>query len=285
MTFVAQPEILIIWVIYTLLGGIALMLTGSDYLLILVIALGLLLGVPFVQYGFVIIETTARGIDNMPRMAAGIFLMDGRTYRQLVIGGAFAFLINLTPPEYRLYVVSLVLLVSPAITSFIAFHSTILACVDPRRIYYFMRNMGITYIAMRMLGNSVLMVVLYLMQRGDRFISWPGSEFLISACAVFLMLVMFRGTGVLLHLRHELLGIKTEFSKAQAQSVLDDHLSKERRRLLVEAQRLLRGGKTDEAWRLVKHELQRHHYETEVGLFDMLREFDDKRLLHRLAAG
>ncbi len=284
-TFIAQIEVLLVWLIFSLLAWLLFMLYAPGIREIVAGALALVFSIPFLQYGFIIIEYTARGHDEVPRMGADILSADGRVYRQMIIATMLVSVIYMFPEEWRIIPIGVILLITPAITSFIAFYAPLFSCLNPIKIYGFISSMGLTYVVLRLLANGVLFILLYFLQRGTAVFNTPGGAFLMALSATYLTISMFRGTGVLLHTRRDLLGIRTDFSSEQAAAKQQSADSKARKRFLVELTKLARADKFEDVRKRLNRVTRRERYENEPVLYEGLREFDDKRVSHILAEG
>jgi hypothetical protein len=173
-------------------------------------------------------------------MNADIMSMDGRTYRLLGIGMVFGAALASLPPDWQAYGVILALMVTPAITSMIAFYASILECLNPLKLFGFMTHMGITYVALRLVGNSGMLIIWYFVQRGSEVYDTPGGLLIMVTSGCYLVLTMFRGTGGLLHLRHRELGIDTDFSSERAERAREKWREKEHRKLAIRVSKLVR---------------------------------------------
>ena len=159
-SFVTQTEILLVWIIYSLTVGLLLMIPANNYLSPLTGALWILLGIPFFQYGFTIIEFTARGHSIIPRMASDIFTVDARVYKLMLYLAISASLLAATPARLSYIVEMFLAVVTPAIVTFIAFHYTAAQALNPLNVFRFISNMGFTYNALKFLGVWVLVCLM-----------------------------------------------------------------------------------------------------------------------------
>lgn len=251
-TFVAQPEVLLVWLLFTVFYWVVALLYQPGAMEIVAGVAALIFSIPFVQYGFVIIERSAKGHNILPRMAADIFSMDARTYRILLLSGVFGLLLASLPESYRFYGVVVLLLFSPAILSFVAFHASLVACLNPINLIGFISNMGITYVALRLVGNTVMLVLWYFLQRGEEVFDTPMALLTMAASGCYLTLTMFRGTGGLLHLRHKELGIDTDYSSERAAQAREKWEEKEHRKLAIRLSKSIGRGHHERGARLLK---------------------------------
>jgi hypothetical protein len=246
-TFIKQPEILLVWLLFSLLLGVLLSLP-LGYLMILALPFWVVLGVLIIQYGFVIIEFTARGHHDVPRMSAGVFATDPRVYRQALVILTMVSLVLATPEVWRFASLSVALMITPAMTAFITFHLPLIRVFDPRHIWQFIRSMGYTYVTLRVMITSILMLLLLLMEQVVHLVDIRGGGFLMAGAITYLLLTLFRGTGALLYSRRRFIGINTDFSLEQAQQAMDEERGAYRRNLVSELALLCRRDRWHEAW-------------------------------------
>jgi hypothetical protein len=99
------------------------------------------------------------------------------------------------------------------------------------------------------------------------------------------VLMMFRATGTLLHLRREELGIKTAFSAEQNEQQARRRERKKASVFLdkVKAEFKLQG--TESAYRMLELELKRHKFRDDAIFYELLKDMADRRLLYRFAGG
>jgi hypothetical protein len=284
-TFVGQIEVLLVWLIFSLLYWLIALLYSPDELGVRAYLAGILFAItfmPLIQYGFIIVEYTARGHDVIPRMSVGIFSMDARMYRFIFIGTLLAAGFFYTPEAYQLITISIILIFTPAMTSFIAFHTPISGCVNPINLVRFIKNMGATYIVLRLLANTIMLVLLYFFQRGEQVFGSMSGSFFMMIAATYLLLTMFRGTGALLHLRHAELGIQTDFSQKQAEGALRHWEEKEHRKLAIRLCKLEQRGKTEAAWTALQDFLGSSEFANSELLRASLQERGSVELIRRL---
>lgn len=257
-TLIAQGEVFLIWLIFSFLFWLSVLIYAPGYLEVLSGAMLLVFAIPFLQYGFVIVEVTARGHDQLPRMSANILSTDARVYRLLVVSALLLGLLSQMPAEYRLIASAGLLLITPAITAFLAFHSSIFDCLNPIRVFHFIANMGVTYVALRIVGNSVMLVLLYFLTHGIELFATPIGSLLMSLSACYLLLTMYRGTGVLLHLRHAELGIDVDFSQEKAEQQYQKQIYRAHKKAAIKVSKLLQRGRIGEALNHYQKFLESH---------------------------
>jgi hypothetical protein len=284
-SFVTQTEILLVWLIYTLLVGLLLMIPSNNYLSVLTGALWVLIAIPFFQYGFTIIEFTARGHSNIPRMGSDIFTMDSRVYKLMLYLAMTASFLVAVPDNLDYLAEMFIAIITPAIITFISFHYSAAQAVNPLNIYRFISNMGFTYNALKFLGAWVLAALLFMFGDGLNLYDSKAGSFLMAAASIYLVLTLFRATGVLLHHRRGKIGIHADFSRELEEEKLLKQQHIRRQHLISKLQKLANVDKIIEAGNLLNRSLKRNRYLEEELYFDLLSNLEDQRLAHKMAQG
>lgn len=285
VTFLFQPRVLVLWTITTLLTWI-LLLTPQDSIFFVVAALFyLVFAVFFFGYGFEVIENTALGHARAPAFSHSFSGSRRRPVRQVFLLALGFTLIEVTPEPLQWIAISMLLAVAPAISSSIVFHETIGSALNPHRIWQFISNMGLGYMALRLLTTSVLLVCLYVATGKLGLSATMEGEALVAGAAVMLVLMMFRATGTLLHLRREELGIKTEFSVEQNEQQLMLRARKEASEFLARVKTEFKLKGIESSYRMLELELKRHKFRDDAMFYELLKDMADRRLLYRFAGG
>lgn len=285
VTFLFQPRVLGLWVITTLLTWVLLLVPQESIFFVVALLFYLVFSIFFFSYGFDVIENTTLGYAKAPSFGNAFSGSRKRLVRQVLLLSLGFTLIEITPEPLQWIAISMLLAVAPAISSSIVFHERIGSALNPLRVWHFISNMGLGYMALRLLTTSVLLLCLYVASGELELSSTMEGKALVSGGAVMLVLMMFRATGTLLHIRREELGIRTEFSVEQ-----NEQQSRRRERKKVSAfldkvktEFKLKG--VESGYRMLELELKRHKFRDDAIFYELLKEMADRRLLYRFAGG
>lgn len=278
-TFVAQTEVWLIWAIYSVLVLLFMVFT-----LPIMIVWWIVAGVPFLQFCLNLIESTALGVKRAPRMTWDGF-RDPRIYKQLLLSTGLVSLIAATPPDWQFAAIGIVLLVCPAMTAFIALEDSLARALNPVRVGLFIWNMGLSYLALRVVATTGILYVLLLSQHYSILLATLAGKVFFAVASVYLILVLCRCTGALLHSRRAELGIRTIASPEQAEAAVSDATRRERDEFLGEIYKLARADKLDEAWQRLEERLKRSRYAVEGEYYSELAQWEDERLARKMAQG
>ncbi len=278
-TFVAQTEVWLIWLIYSVVV-FGLLSVPSVFLAIWWI----IFGVPFLQFSLNLIESTARGIEKAPRMTAEGF-KDGRIYKQLLLSSVWVSMVFAIPPEYQPLAIGFIMLVCPAMTAFIAMENSFLRAINPVPVASFIWHMGLSYILLRLVVTAVALYLLLVFQNQTSLLSNAAGRAFFSITTVYLLLVMSRSVGALIFSRRNELGIRTVASQEQAEADRDESIRRERQAFLEEMYQLANSGRAASAWDQIEKRLKRDRFESEGAYFVDLSAWEDRKLKHKLAQG
>jgi len=157
--------------------------------------------------------------------------------------------IQSAPPEWRIWLLTPVLLITPAVFSSVAVEGSIRRALNPVRIVTFIYSMGLTYVALRVVVTGTLLL-LFALQHYTTVLEPPLGAPLMAIGGVYLLLVMYRATGALLHARRDYLGLKTDFSPEQAAEDNRIRAAQERQAFLKPLMGMCREDQYGEAWQL-----------------------------------
>ena len=283
--FLFRRQIVWLWIAGSILtwiqmeqvaGSIGALLAGGVFLLFLLSTLG---------YGLDIIESTARGVAEPPRFRESLRANDIRLWR---LGGALCVglaILDLTPETYRDVPFLVMLALSPAVVSATTFHEPLTSSLSPIRIWQFISSMGLTYWSLRIMTNSVLLLSLFVAEGRLQILSTTAGHVFVSVFMSGLVLLMFRATGALLHARRSELGIRTLFSEEQSTNSDRQARVGELRDSLMTINKALRSEGFERAWSSLERLLKQRAYKDEPEIYDLLKEFSDRRLLQRVGSG
>ncbi len=282
--FVLRPPVLWVWLGYSLLTWFCLFYLRSDLGFLFSLLILFVCCLPLMRYAFVIIELTAKGHTEVP----GFTLEDQADHRSgtlLLLIAIAGGLITSTPELYRPVTTAFILMIAPAITSFVTFKTGLLQSLHPIRVYQFIRNMGGTYVTLRLLTTSVGFVLLFAVDTGFDLMESATGAAMLSLLAIFLLLTMVRATGVLLHLKRDELGIQTDFSEEQAQQEKDQQTLDACRERVLHIESIRKRDGNDAAWKLMTRELKTQKYRDEAFYYEASRELKYPDLAYKLAGG
>ncbi len=245
-------------------------------------------GLPFLQFCLNVVESTALGQQRVPRLtAAG--LKDARVYALLLISTcivsvhalASAYLV----PGLVLGTDVLMLLIYPAMIASIALRHSLFTTLNPLFIGRFVRQMGLGYAGLRVVFVNTLIFLLLLAQTRVAAVTTLPGTLLFTTVAVYLVLVMSRCTGALLHARRQELGLKTVHSDEQENEKARRAEQLERRDFLAPVLEHSRVNRYRQAWEVIEPRLKQDRYATEHLFYEELRAWTDRTLAHKLAQG
>jgi hypothetical protein len=285
VTFLFQPQVLTLWGFATLLTWILFLAPQEGLFFFATLMLYLTFAVFFFSYGFDVIENTALGHAKAPSFSNSFTGSRKRLVRQVFILALGFTLIEIIPEPLQWIAISMLLAVAPAISSSIVFHQPIGSALNPLRIWQFISNMGFGYMALRLLTTSVLLLCLYVASGELDLSATREGKALVSGGAVMLVLMMFRATGTLLHIRREELGIKTEFSAEQNERQARRRERKIASVFLDKVKREFKLNGTESSYRMLELELKRYKFRDDAIFYELLKDMADRLLLYRFAAG
>jgi len=237
------------------------------------------------EYAFEVVESSARGVVQPPTFISSLASFDLRLVRLgfLVVVAITAF--QVTPPVLRELLLSGVVVIAPAVVALTTFHEPMLQIVSPRRIRDFMQSMGITYFSLRLMLEGFLFLALFIAARELALLQTSIGEIVVSVLLAALVLLMLRVTGILMHVRRNELGISTLFSTEQAAMAETEARRAELIPRLKQINRRTRQSGFDAGWQEMEQLLRRRRYADEALVYELLKDFSDRRLLDRLASG
>jgi hypothetical protein len=283
-SFVFQPEVLIVWMIFGLLISLLLTISINWYMAILSFPAWFMTAMLLLNYGIEITDQTARGHQRMRRMA---FPQDGRAFKLTILMVGLLSLVAGAPTEYRIVLLGLVLLITPAAVAFVALEGAMFAALNPIRLVSFIYSMGFSYVALRLLITFGLFLVLVF--TSVHFYDTQIPAIIVKAQAgligVYLMLVICRSTGALLHARRHQLGLWTSYSPEQAEQAQAEITRKQQLVFLDGLNKECHAGEHRRAWERLETLLKRNRYADEAFFFSELDRWQDRVLLHKLTQG
>ncbi len=289
LRFLAEKQVLFAWLVFSSLIFFALVSAGDNWAAsiahIFAVSALLIAAVFFTGYCFDIVEQTALGHSDAPPISLSLARLGPRLLRMLVYLSVIASIVQMTPNALQWLVVSSALAVTPAVTAFVVFHEPLLSCLNPRRVWHFVSNMGLTYITLRLVTTSVVFLGLYVaagelaaMQSGPGLAATSGGY-------VLAVLAMSRIVGALLHQRRQELGIRTHHSEEQH---FEARVAERRQQIaafLRDISRLCRAEGLKVAWPRLEEQVKRHAYRDDDLYLECIKELADRRLLYRFASG
>lgn len=285
ITYVFQMPVLVLWLIGSVLTWLVLFTEPATISFYLSASMAILFAVGFFNYGLDVVEYTARGHASAPPLSEALTGSGIRLFRQCFVILMAVSLVETTPVEYRWVTMSLLLGIAPAVSSSIVFHAPLMQALNPVRIYQFMSNMGFGYLALRLMTTTVLLLALYVASQEISMAQSGEGRVVIAALTVLAVLMMFRGTGALLHVYREKLGIQTEFSEEQAEAIVSEARLQNAMEKLGHIKLVFKTQGTKSAMLLLDQELKRHKYRDDPIFFELLDGMSDRRLFYRFCSG
>lgn len=285
VSFVFQPVIAALWAVGSFLTWVLLGLETRTFSFLFFGMLYFSFLLVVVEYGMDIVEQTAKGVAKAPSFTQALKASDSRLIRAAVaLAIAFAIMEGF-PSGWQTLPMMVLLAIAPAVMSSITFNEPLIQALNPLRIYQFMSNMGVSYISLRAVTTSVGLFALYAIEDQLGLLDSGFGRVLISGLLCFLVLMMLRATGALLHIRRQELGIQTLFSEEQAQAAADANLDDDWKERLKQINLTLKMDSFESAWKRLDQELQKQKYQEEPRVYRLLKNYDDRRLLQRVASG
>ncbi len=284
-SFIAQIEVLLIWIVYSLLATLIITLIRVEETGIFAFVWLIVFGIPFLQYCFAIMDFASRGNQQAPRMSIEIIALDSRTFKELFLMGMLLGAITATPADYQWITTGVALLIAPAMTSFVVLEGSLVNAANPLKIFRFISMMGLTYVTLRILVTSVLLLFLFVADRHTTLFENIAGRFFFATVGTYLLLTLFRATGALLHSRRDQLGLHTDFSPEKNFANEIDSDQQTRREFLVEVYNLWQGGKQKAAWEMLESAIKNDRYNSEAFYYAELNEWKDPQLAWKTAQG
>lgn len=241
-----------------------------------------------IHYGFVILEYTSRGRQLVPRLTWDMLTaqFNARLAKELLFLSVWvSFIFTFENPSLQLVMITVSLLIFPAATSYIGLQDNFISAINPVQLFQFIRHMGFGPVSVKLLViESILAALLFLgIQQGPTASFF--SLFLGTFAAVYLILMLFRCIGVLLHSRRKELGLLTEFSPEQVDAERQDQVDSKRSDIFFDLHGLSQRGNTKKAWQMLEAALQENEYQSEAEYFHRISEWDNPLLLLKMAQG
>lgn len=286
-SYLLQRKLVVHWLVFSAFFAGVLSIPFSSFWFIPLSVIGLALLLPLTQYTMAIMETTAKGHNEAPVLFRNTVNSDTRGSELLALS-IVAIAAHLTTPEaYRIYMDLLLLMIAPAIASFITFGVPFLKAVDPRNIFNFIVAMGGSrYTILRFVSIMSLTVVAYMVDLQSVWTDSIIGHFTIVTVSVLILFAMARTAGILIHYRAAELGINTDYSDEQVNLAEAKAVEVELTGIAKEITADYRRGNKTEANRKLDDHLKRNDYKTEAELYRIFRyDFKDQRPLYRIAGG
>lgn len=137
---------------------------------------------------------------------------------------------------------------------------------------------------MRIMMTSLLLLSVYVMEGQLDLLASPEGRVVTAILLAYLFLMMFRNTGVLLHLRRSALGIRTAFSEEQLGAEQEIALTEELRAQLNEINRLMKRQGLPAAVKMLEKHIRGKSFAQMLLTYKLLKEFADRRLLQYFAS-
>jgi hypothetical protein len=284
-SFVLQPRVLVLWIVASMLTFWMLSLSRDGISVIIAGSIYLIFAATFLNFGMDLVESTARGNVEAPSYWASLTGASTRLSHQLLCVAFAVTAVSLAPSIIQWLVVSVLMAIAPAVTSSIAFNIPLHMSIDPRRIYRFMSNMGYTYLALRVVMTSGLLVCLFVASGELELLSTTFGKLIVAFGTMLLLILMFRSTGALLHVQRDKMGIVTDFSEEQAQQEVEHNYRDAAIELLKQARLVQKLDSTKAAWKMIEDDLKKHAYRDDQIYLALLRELTNRQLLYRHASG
>lgn len=238
----------------------------------------------FLGYLFVIVDYTAQGYQEVPKISANL-LTTGRSrfFKELVLISFFFCLFFLSENSYwRLSFVLTTSLLFPMATCVIIMEESLVSALNP------VKWIGVL---MDIKADAVFMTY-FLIQTSTIFLAYIAlfvdlGWFNLFTMLAFVMAMMtvFRSIGVALHSNAETLGIGIRFSKQVEEEQVQLARDRELSGFVTELYKLANSGQTAQAWQLLEKRIQDDDYKTEAELFGQIRNWDNVRVAVKAGQG
>lgn len=240
------------------------------------------------HYGFVILEFTSRGIQEAPRFTAGMLFahFDSRLFKELLfLALLVAVVLAVKVAAIQFFLITVSLLIFPAATAYIGVEGSMSSAVNPLRLYQFIRHMGLGIVTVKLVGIEVALGMLLF--AGIQTATTAPAYYLMLATGmvVYLILMLFRCIGVLLHCRREAFGLATDFSPEQEEMERLSQIRLKRGDVFFDLHGLSQRGNTKAAWQMLEAALKEDEYESEAEYFHRISQWDNPSLLFKMAQG
>jgi len=240
-----------------------------------------------VDYGFVILDFTSVGRPRPPKFSAEMLLaqFDSRLAKEMIYLGTLASLIAAIPIlmiQLALLIISL--LVFPAATAFISMEGSMFSGFNLIRLFQFIKQAGFGVVTVKLLLIEIALgALLFLAIQNFQTLS-NAYLFLGTCVVVYLILMLFRCIGVLLHSRRAELGLSTEFSPEQQEMERKQQEDAKRSDIIFDLHQLLRSN-AKVAWQTLEATLKKDNYESEAEYFHAISEWQHSILMLKMAQG
>lgn len=238
------------------------------------------------HYGFVILDYTSRGRQLVPRLTWDMLTaqFNSRLAKELLFLSVWvSFVFTFENPAIQLALIISSLVVFPSATSYIGMQDSFTSAINPVQLFQFIKHMGYGAVTAKLAVIEIALGALLFLGIQKGATASLLNLFLGSFAAVYLILILFRCIGVLLHSRRKELGLLTEFSPEQEDAQRQNQVHSKRADIVFDLHRLSQRGNTKEAWQMLDAVLKEDNFESETEYFDAISEWHYPLLMLRMA--
>ena len=242
-----------------------------------------------VKYGFVILEYSARGRRRVPNFS-GEMLPVNFDAASLLKEMLLLFILISPVLIFKDIVVQVasiivVLLILPGVFYYIGVENSFYNAVNPVKLFHFIKLTGLNTVTVKLAVIEIALSTL-LFVGVQNMLGAPALNLFLGTCIIiYLILLLFRCIGVLLHSRREELGLPVEYSPEQEELERQSQVDSKRSDVVFDLHRLSQRGNTKPAWEMLEAELIKDNYESEAEYFHAISEWDHPMLLFKMAQG
>ena len=281
--------------VYLLLGSLfsfLVVFTGSFYesgLPIFMLPIWVVALCGIVKYGFVILEFTARGRQQVPKFSGEMLLANfdaGSLFKELSVQFILISpVLAVSDVWLQVALILVVLLILPAVYYYVGVENNFFGALNPVKLSQFIRHSGFGAVTAKLAAIEMSLATLLFVGARD-LTTIPAPYLFLGTCiAVYLILMLFRCIGVLLHCRREELGIETEFSPEQEESERRKQVHLKRSDVIYDLHRLSQRDSLTAAWEMLESALNEDEFESEADYFHSVSQWPNPILMLKMGQG
>jgi hypothetical protein len=228
----------------------------------------------FIGYLFVIVDYTALGYQEIPKLSKNLLESEkARLFKEMILLSFFLSLMFVIDELYwRLFIAIASLVLFPLATSVVLLEEKLMSAFNPLKWLAMLQDINSDKVFYRFLTiEGLLISVVYLTLVWDL-------GFIGIAVTLVLAIMLFRSLGVVLHSNADALGILVQFGKqieaAQEAEIVQQEIHEEALALY----RMATSGNTADALERLRKRLAADHYSTEADFFAQIRTWEDPQL-------
>lgn len=278
--------IIFLWLLISLI-----LVVIASGIVVAAVPLGYVTTFIFLQYSFVVVEYTARGHQQVPRISGHLFLptTDSRLGSVFVLTMTFLSIILLVGDAIPFAGFFLATVLFPVALAVLIIEHSLFSALNPVRWGATLASIAWDkqVFAFLLIQVTLLMTLFLTFYFFEPVTSISLSGWVIHEIFIFITLcvamVYFRLLGSILHANSEALGMPVlmseEIQAAEEQAAVD----KERSDFIIEVYQLANAGRQREAWEKLDGRMKAEHYRFEADYFSRISKWDRHKLVTRAA--